>query len=87
MSFATTHKEGFVVDISVLEGNPHDGHTLKKAIERTIQNTNVKVKEATVDRGYVGHGVTDVIVNISTDKKDIPENFGKLLIAEHSWKQ
>lgn len=72
MSVATTHKEGFVVDISVLEGNPHDGHTLKEAIERTIENTNVKVKEATVDRGYVGHGVTDVIVNMSTDKKDIP---------------
>lgn len=79
VSIATTHKEGFVVEIETLEGNPHDGHTLSDAIKRTFQNTKVKVLEAVVDRGYVGHGVTDVTVNMSTDKKNIPNKLRKTL--------
>ena len=79
VSVTTTHKEGLVVDMEALEGNPHDGHTLRDAIDRTFQNTNVKVMEATVDRGYKGHGVTDVIVNMSTNKQDIPNKLRKTL--------
>lgn len=79
VSVTTTHKEGLVVEIEALEGNPHDGRTLRGAIDRTFQNTKVRVKEATADRGYLGHGVTDVIVNMSTKKQNISNKLRKTL--------
>jgi IS5 family transposase len=30
----TTHKEGLVIGMSAMPGNPYDGHTLSKALEQ-----------------------------------------------------
>ena len=73
VSVGTTHAEGYVVEMEVLKGRPHDSHTLRDAIDRTCHNTSVEVKEVFVDRGYRGHNITDTVVNMSTDKKGIPE--------------
>ncbi len=57
VSVATTHKEGFVVGIRSMPGNPYDGHTLCEALEQVEILTDTRPKRAFVDRGYRGHGV------------------------------
>ena len=36
VSVATTHKEGFVVGMRSMPGNPYDGHTLREALELAL---------------------------------------------------
>lgn len=55
VSLSITHKNNWITSSSALHGNPYDGHTLSATIERSEENTDVKVKEAYVDRGYRGH--------------------------------
>jgi transposase, IS5 family len=56
VSVATTHKEGFVVGMRSMPGNPYDGHTLREALEQVEILTGTRPKRAFVDRGYRGHG-------------------------------
>lgn len=68
-SIAITHKEGFVVGMQGLHGNPYDGHTLALAIKQVEQITGLKVEQAYVDKGYKGHNVSDCKVEMSGSKK------------------
>jgi len=54
VSVATTHKEGFVVGMRSMPGNPYDGHTLREALEQVEILTEIRPKRAFVDRGYRG---------------------------------
>lgn len=62
VSVATTHKEGFVVGMRSMPGNPYDGHTLREALEQVEILTDTRPKRAFVDRGYRGHCVTTTAV-------------------------
>ncbi|WOD16767.1 IS5 family transposase [Paraburkholderia kirstenboschensis] len=53
VSITTTHKEGLVVGMRSMPGNPYDGHTLAEALEQAA-NTDVTPEVAIVDRGYKG---------------------------------
>jgi len=55
VSFSITHKNNWITSASALHDNPYDGHTLSATIERSESNTQVKVEEVYVDRGYRGH--------------------------------
>jgi len=57
VSLATTLKEGFVVGIQSVPGNPYDGHTLEGQLEQVVKLTGVMPKRAHVDKGYKGHGI------------------------------
>ena len=70
-SLAVTHREGYVVGVQGLHGNPYDGHTLSAAIAQTEKLTGQRVEEAFVDNGYKGHGVTHCKVFISGMKKSL----------------
>lgn len=62
VTVATTHKEGLVVGMRSLPGNPFDGHTLAEAIEQVEILTDQKPKAVFVDKGYRGAEVPGVKV-------------------------
>ena len=70
-SITVTHREGFVIGIQGLHGNPYDGHTLSCALAQAEKLTRQKIEEAFVDKGYKKHGVTNCKVFISGTKKGL----------------
>uniref|UniRef100_UPI0038996AFA IS5 family transposase n=1 Tax=Paraburkholderia nodosa TaxID=392320 RepID=UPI0038996AFA len=60
VSITTTHKEGLVVGMRSMPGNPYDGHTLAEALEQAAILSDVKPEVAIVDRGYKGVAVEGV---------------------------
>lgn len=54
----STSRESFVIGMQALPGNPYDGHTLTASLAQTQRLTGVILREAYVDRGYRGHGIT-----------------------------
>ena len=50
----TTLKEGLVVGMRSMPGNPWDGHTLDETLEQVSILTNAKPKTVIVDKGYQG---------------------------------
>ncbi|MGH9566613.1 MAG: IS5 family transposase, partial [Candidatus Angelobacter sp.] len=54
VSVATTHKEGLVVGMQSLPGNPYDGHTLHATLKQVQLLTLHQPKEVFVDLGYRG---------------------------------
>ena len=71
VSLTTTNKQGLVIASQAIAGNPYDGHTLKSALTQSQELTNVKIKSATVDKGYKGHGIdsTEIDIFISGQKR------------------
>jgi IS5 family transposase len=57
VSIATTHKEGLVVGMRSMPGNPYDGHTLYETLEQVAILTEHQPKEVFVDLGYRGADV------------------------------
>lgn len=60
VSITTTHKEGLVIGMRSMPGNPYDGHTLAEALEQASIVSEAKPEVAIVDRGYKGVAVDDV---------------------------
>jgi IS5 family transposase len=62
VSITTTHKEGLVVGMRSMPGNPYDGHTLAEALEQAAILSDVPPEVAIVDRGYKGVAIDGVKV-------------------------
>jgi len=60
VSITTTHKEGLVVGMRSMPGNPYDGHTLAEALEQAAILSDVTPEVAVVDRGYKGVTIAGV---------------------------
>ena len=62
VSIATTLKEGLVVGMRSMPGNPHDGHTLAETLEQVgiLTGTDRLPATAIVDKGYRGVEVEGV---------------------------
>jgi transposase, IS5 family len=58
VALATTNREGLVVAMQALPGNPHDGHTLVPTLAQVERLTGASPARCFVDRGYRGHGVS-----------------------------
>ena len=69
VGFVTSSKGNFVLGAKAFHGNPYDGHTLKENLLqlRRLLPSEATVTDVFVDRGYKGHGVTDV--NVYMDQK------------------
>ena len=59
---APTHKEGLVVGMRNMPGNPYDGHTLPEAVEQVSILTDHLPKAIFVDKGYRGVAVAGVAI-------------------------
>ena len=70
-TITTTLKEGLVIGMRTLPGNPYDGHSLRETLEQTDILTGVRPKAAYVDRGYRGHHVSSTEVYISGQKRGV----------------
>lgn len=57
--------------VLALHGNPYDGHTLAESLKSSERVTEVKIKNAFVDKGYKGHIVENTKVFISGQRKGI----------------
>ena len=57
VSVATTHKEGLVVGMQSLPGNPYDGHTLHVTLKQVKNLTQQQPREVFVDLGYRGAAI------------------------------
>jgi IS5 family transposase len=55
VTIATTLKEGLVVGMRSMPGNPYDGHTLQETIEQVEILTDKRPSIAIVDKGYQGY--------------------------------
>jgi IS5 family transposase len=79
VSVATTIKEGSVVGMRTMPGNPYDGHTLAEALEQAETLTDRRPDLAVVDRGYRGHGVETTRVLISGTRRGLTPKLKALL--------
>ncbi len=79
VSIAATIREGFIVGMRALPGNPYDGHTLAEALEQVEVLTDQRPALAVVDRGYRGHGVETTRVLISGTRKGMTPALTRLL--------
>lgn len=68
-SFATTNDTGYVLGARSYPGNPYDGHTLEDQLQQVEILTGVKPTHCYVDRGYRGHGIKDVDVKVSGQRR------------------
>lgn len=79
VTIATTHKEGLVVGMRSLPGNPFDGHTLHEAIEQVSILTDQKPKAVFVDKGYAGAEIEGVSIWRSGQKRGVTPSIKKAI--------
>ena len=79
VTVALTHKEGLVVGMRSLPGNPYDGHTLPEAIEQVSILTAQKPKAVFVDKGYRGVSVDGVAIWRSGQKRGVTPSIRKAI--------
>lgn len=79
VSVATTHKEGLVIGIKSMPGNPYDGHTLKAAVDQVAQLTRRTPRTVFVDRGYRGAEVSGVTIWRSGQKRGVTPSIKKAI--------
>ncbi|WP_031407147.1 IS5 family transposase [Thiomonas sp. FB-Cd] len=71
VTIATTLKEGLVVGMRSMPGNPWDGHTLAETLEQVEILADAKPKIAIVDKGYQGVKVDGVRILRSGQKRGL----------------
>ncbi len=85
VSIATTLKEGLVVGMRSMPGNPYDGHTLAETLEQVgiLTGTDKPPATAIVDKGYRGVEIEGVRILMSGQKRGITRSL-KTMIKRRS---
>ncbi len=85
VSIATTLKEGLVVGMRSMPGNPYDGHTLAETLEQVgiLTGTDRLPTMAIVDKGYRGVEIEGVRILMSGQKRGITRTL-KAMIKRRS---
>ena len=79
VSIATTNRSNLVVGARSVPGNPHDGHTLKGALQQVRRLTGQRPERCYVDLGYRGHGVKDTQVFKARQKRGVTRSIRREL--------
>ena len=79
VGFVTSGTGNWILGVKSFVGNPFDGHTLKSNLEQAEKMTGQKIKQATCDLGYRGHGVKNIDVLI------VPRNKKKASRTIRRW--
>lgn len=79
VSVAVTAKEGLVVGMRSMPGNPYDGHTVDSQLEQVEILTDVRPKIALVDRGYRGVEAASGTRLLVSHTRRLPLSLKKLL--------
>lgn len=79
VSVAVTAKEGFVVGMRSMPGNPYDGHTVDSQLEQIEILSGVTPKIALVDRGYRGVQASAGTRLLVSHTRRLPKPLKKLL--------
>ncbi len=83
VSIATTMREGLVVGMRSMPGNPHDGHTLDETIEQVEILADKRPGIVIVDKGYRGVQVEGVRILRSGQRRSITRTM-KAMIRRRS---
>lgn len=79
VSIATTLKEGIVVGMRSMPGNPYDGHTLAETLEQVGILSNRAPKVAIVDKGYRGVEVPGVQILRSGQRRGMTRTMKQMI--------
>jgi IS5 family transposase len=79
VSLATTLKEGLVVGMRSMPGNPYDGHTLHETLEQVGILTEHQPTTAVVDKGYRGVEVEGVRILRSGQRRGITRSLRAMI--------
>ena len=83
VTVATTLKEGLVVGMRSMPGNPYDGHTLDEAIEQVTILADHRPHTVMVDKGYKGAEVAGVQILRSGQRRGVTRTM-KAMIKRRS---
>ena len=79
VSIATTLKEGLVVGMRSMPGNPYDGHTLEETLEQVAILAERKPTTAIMDKGYRGVEIEGVRILRSGQKRGITRSLKAMI--------
>jgi IS5 family transposase len=79
VTIATTLKEGVVVGMRSMPGNPYDGHTLAETLEQVGILAERTPKTVIVDRGYRGVDLDGVQILRSGQKRGITRSLHRMI--------
>jgi IS5 family transposase len=79
VSIAVTAKEGFVIGMRSMPGNPYDGHTLGSALEQVEILTENRPEIVLADRGYRGVEAGQGIKLLLSHTRRLPARLKRLL--------
>ena len=79
VSIATTLREGLVVGMRSMPGNPYDGHTLAEPLEQVGILAERKPTTAIVDKGYRGVEIEGVRILRSGQKRGITRSLKAMI--------
>ena len=79
VSIATSNRSNLVIGAQSMPGNPHDGHTLSKALQQVERLTGQRPQRCYVDLGYRGHDVSDMTVFKARQKRGVTRSIRREL--------
>jgi transposase, IS5 family len=79
VSVATTLKEGIVVGMRSMPGNPWDGHTLEETLEQVGILNDRQPKVVIVDKGYQGVEVLNTQILRSGQRRGVTRTLRKMI--------
>lgn len=79
VSVTVTHKEGLVVGMKSLPGNPYDGHSLEGALQQVNELTGKMPNAVFVDKGYRGVEIAETNIWRSGQKRGVTPGIRKAI--------
>jgi transposase, IS5 family len=73
VSYTATNRGNFILGAKAFHGRPHDGKTLKQALDQVARITGLRPLEVQIDPGFKGHDETEATVVAARQKRGITQ--------------